>query len=61
MPRFPEINFALTYTLDRITQITALESKTWSVLQQNQEFAFATHAKPKQTENLPTTAPYSKT
>jgi hypothetical protein len=61
MTRFPEINFALTYTLDRIAEITALESKTCSLLQQNQEFASATHAKPSQGQSLATSLANSTT
>ena len=55
--RFPEIDFTLTYTLDRIEEITALESVFSSFLQQNQELAPMLQPKPNQTGNLPTTLP----
>ena len=56
MHRFPEINFTLTYTLDRIEEITALESVISSFLQQNQELAPMPHPNLNQTENLCSTA-----
>jgi hypothetical protein len=55
--RFPEIDFTLTYTLDRIEEITALESTLSSLLQQNQELARMFPPKLKETETLPTTLP----
>lgn len=61
MHRFPEINFTLTYTLDRIDEIKALESIISSFPQQNHELALIAHSKPNQTENLPTTHKYSIT
>jgi hypothetical protein len=59
--RFPEIDFTLTYTLDRIEEITALESVFSSFLQQNQELAPMLHRNPKQTGNLHATALLSTT
>jgi hypothetical protein len=61
MHRFPEVDFTLTYTLDRIDEIKALESTISSFLQQNQELAPMLHSKPNQTENLPATHQYSVT
>jgi len=55
--RFPEIDFTLTYTLDRIDEIYALKSRISSLLQQNQELAPMLHPNLNQTENLPTTLP----
>ena len=55
--RFPEIDFTLTYTLDRIEEITALESVLSSFLQQNQELAPMLQPKPNQIGFLPTTLP----
>ena len=55
--RFPEIDFTLTYTLDRIEEITALESVFSSFLQQNQELAPMLQPKPNKTGNLPTALP----
>ncbi len=61
MHRYPEINFVLTYTLDRIDEISALESIISSFLQQNQELAPMPDSKLNQTENLSTTHQYSIT
>jgi hypothetical protein len=55
--RFSEIDFTLTYTLDRIEEITALESVLSSFLQQNQELAPMFRPKPNQIGILPTTLP----
>ena len=41
LSRFPEVSYALVYTLDRIGEITSLESTLRRFLQQNQQFVAA--------------------
>jgi hypothetical protein len=57
--RFPEVGFTLVYTLDRIGEITSLESTLRLFLQQNQEFAARAQAIPNQSRNIPITSPES--
>jgi len=57
--RFPEVGYTLVHTLDRIEEITSLESRLRQLLQQNQEFAARAQAIPNQFTNIPITHPES--
>jgi hypothetical protein len=39
LTRFPEVSYTVTYALDRLSEIAALESTLRSFVQQNQDFA----------------------
>jgi hypothetical protein len=59
MSRFPEVSYTLTYTLDRIAEIRALESGIYALMHENEEFAAMIEAKTNEFMNLHTTDPKS--
>ena len=60
LTRFPEVGYTLTYTLDRLSEITALESMLRVFLQQNQNFTDVSSNRSK-SSNLSPTHPKSIT
>jgi len=57
--RFPEVGYTLTYTLDRLTEITSLESTLRMFLAQNQQFAGRVQASRSHSSNLQGRSPES--
>lgn len=60
MSRFPEVSYTLTYTLDRLAEIRALESGIYALMHENQEFASMIAAKTNELMNLHATDPESR-
>ena len=59
LSRFPDVDFTLTYTLDRIHEVIFLESRLSQLLPQNQEFAMPLRAMDSDSNNLGKTSPES--
>ena len=59
LSRFPDVDFTLTYTLDRIHEVIFLESRLSQLLPQNQELAMPLRAMGSNSNNLGQTSPES--
>ncbi|MGB0125308.1 MAG: hypothetical protein WA400_01235 [Silvibacterium sp.] len=59
LSRFPEVSYALVYALDRLGEITSLESTLRWFVQQNQQFAASLQAMSSESSNLPAISPKS--
>ena len=59
LARYPEVSYTLIYTLDRLDEISVLESSLRLFLEQNQEFAAMVEAKMNELRNLQTSVPES--
>jgi hypothetical protein len=57
--RFPEVSYTLTYALDRLCEITSLESTLHLFLTQNQQFAASLQASSSHSSNLQERSPDS--
>ena len=59
LSRFPDVDFTLSYMLDRIHEVISLESGLRQLLPQYQEFAMPLHATGSDSNNLGQTSPES--
>jgi hypothetical protein len=57
LSRFPEVSFTLTYTLDRLAEITSLESILYAFAKQNQEVVAKFTAKAAESTTCPQDTP----